>query len=111
MTDDKAEEMIGMVDMLPDAYEKNSVFRRRCDNDNQSDDLPIRLATGKGEKRRKERCLSEIIAKVTLWTRMWSGIVEEDAAADCQQKVRVYSRSEAAVKLDMSRKTLEDYLL
>lgn len=61
------------------------------------------------QNRRKERPLSDIIAKVTLWRKYYTGVVEEDENGE--KCVREYSLHEAANKIGISKKSLDDYLL
>ena len=55
-------------------------------------------------KRTKERTIEEIIAKVSLWRRLYNGVQRNG------QLVR-YTLEEAATKVDVSKKSLDDYLL
>jgi len=54
--------------------------------------------------RSKELTIREVIYKVGLWRQLWSGVIEGDTR-------RRYSLDEAAKKVRVSRKTLDDYLL
>jgi len=54
--------------------------------------------------RAKELTIEEVISKVGIWRQLWSGVLEDG-------QVRRYSLDEAAKKVKISRKTLDDYLL
>ena len=55
-------------------------------------------------KRTKERSIEEIIQKVSLWRRLYNGVLRDG------NLVR-YSLEEAATKVNVSKKSLDDYLL
>ena len=55
-------------------------------------------------KRTKERTIAEIIEKVSLWRKLYNGVVRDGTL------VR-YSLEDAATKVDVSKKSLDDYLL
>lgn len=55
-------------------------------------------------KRTKERSIEEIIQKVSLWRRLYNGVLLNG------QLVK-YSLEEAATKVEVSKKSLDDYLL
>jgi len=57
-----------------------------------------------GNKRTKERTIADIIEKVSLWRKLYNGVVRDGTL------VR-YSLEDAAVKVDVSKKSLDDYLL
>ena len=61
------------------------------------------LGKDKG-KRTKERSIEEIIQKVSLWRRLYNGVLRDG------NLVR-YSLEDAATKVDVSKKSLDDYLL
>lgn len=52
----------------------------------------------------KERSIADIIEKVSLWRKLYNGVYRDG------QLVR-YSLEEAAVKVGVSKKSLDDYLL
>jgi len=54
--------------------------------------------------RAKEITIREVVNKVGVWRQLWSGVLEGET-------VNRYSLDEAAKKIKMSRKTLDDYLL
>lgn len=64
----------------------------------------IILAGTTTPKRTKERTIADIIDKVSLWRRMYNGI-ERDG------NIVRYSLEDAAVKVGISKKSLDDYLL
>ena len=55
-------------------------------------------------KRTKERSIQEIIQKVTLWRKLYNGVPRDG------NLVR-YSLEDAASKVSVSKKSLDDYLL
>jgi len=55
-------------------------------------------------KRTKERSISDIIEKVSLWRKLYNGVVRDG------NLVR-YSLEDAASKVGVSKKSLDDYLL
>lgn len=55
-------------------------------------------------KRTKERSISEIIESVSLWRKLYNGVYREG------NLVR-YSLEDAAAKVGVSKKSLDDYLL
>ena len=64
----------------------------------------LQAATLAGNKRTKERTIADIIEKVSLWRKLYNGVVRDGTL------VR-YSLEDAAVKVDVSKKSLDDYLL
>ncbi|KRX08976.1 hypothetical protein PPERSA_08179 [Pseudocohnilembus persalinus] len=57
------------------------------------------------KNRVKERKIGEVVEKVALWRRFYTGFFEED------NKFVSYQLEEAAKKVGISKKTLDDYLL
>jgi hypothetical protein len=57
-----------------------------------------------GQKRTKERTIEEIIEKVSLWRKLYNGVIRDG------NLVR-YSLEDAASKVGVSKKSLDDYLL
>ena len=55
-------------------------------------------------KRTKERSIEDIIQKVSLWRRLYNGVLRD-------KKLVRYSLEDAAQKVDVSKKSLDDYLL
>lgn len=64
----------------------------------------IQAAAGAVNKRTKERTIADIIEKVSLWRKLYNGVVRDGTL------VR-YSLEDAAVKVEVSKKSLDDYLL
>ena len=60
--------------------------------------------SGPGTRRTKERKISFVIEKVSLWRKLYNGI------QDGNNIVR-YSLEDAAKKVNISKKSLDDYLL
>ena len=59
---------------------------------------------GRESKRTKERSIEEIIQKVSLWRKLYNGVLRDG------NLVR-YSLEDAASKVNVSKKSLDDYLL
>ena len=59
---------------------------------------------GREPKRTKERSIEEIIQKVSLWRKLYNGVLRDG------NLVR-YSLEDAASKVNVSKKSLDDYLL
>ena len=55
--------------------------------------------------REKERTIKDVIRKVATWRRLYTGLISEEGAL-----VR-YSLEDAAHKVQLSKKSLDDYLL
>lgn len=56
------------------------------------------------QKRTKERSISDIIEKVSLWRKLYNGVYRDG------NLIR-YSLEDAATKVGVSKKSLDDYLL
>ena len=56
------------------------------------------------QKRTKERSISDIIEKVSLWRKLYNGVYRDGSL------IR-YSLEDAATKVGVSKKSLDDYLL
>lgn len=54
--------------------------------------------------RAKELTIREVIRKVCIWRKLWVGVLENG-------ELQRYSLDDAAKKVKMSRKTMDDYLL
>jgi hypothetical protein len=59
---------------------------------------------GSNTRRTKERKISFVIEKVSLWRKLYNGIQEGN-------KIMRYSLEDAAKKVNISKKSLDDYLL
>ena len=62
------------------------------------------MLAGRESKRTKERSIEEIIQKVSLWRKLYNGVLRDG------NLVR-YSLEDAASKVNVSKKSLDDYLL
>ena len=62
-------------------------------------------STGKANRRTKERKISFVIEKVSVWRKLYNGITQKD------KRVVRYGLEEAAKKVGISKKSLDDYLL
>jgi len=62
------------------------------------------MLSGRESKRTKERSIEEIIQKVSLWRKLYNGVLRDG------NLVR-YSLEDAASKVNVSKKSLDDYLL
>ena len=63
--------------------------------------------TGNGKtstKRTKERTIDDIIQKVSLWRKLYNGVLQNGKLVRC-------TLEEAADKVEVSKKSLDDYLL
>lgn len=60
-------------------------------------------------KRKKERSLAEIIESVSEWRRLYTGVLEKDKHG--RDVLIEYSLEDAASKVGISKKSLDDYLL
>lgn len=56
-------------------------------------------------KRTKERTIQDIIEKVSLWRKLYNGVQDNDG------NLLRYSLEDAAQKVGVSKKSLDDYLL
>jgi len=54
--------------------------------------------------RAKESTISEMVKKVYIWRKLWTGVVDG-------RTIMRYSLNDAAKKVHLPRKTLDDYLL
>ena len=57
------------------------------------------------QKRTKERTIQDIIEKVSLWRKLYNGVT------DTEGNLLRYSLEDAASKVGVSKKSLDDYLL
>lgn len=62
------------------------------------------MSQAQNQKRTKERSIADIIEKVSLWRKLYNGVYKEG------NLVR-YSLEDAAAKVSVSKKSLDDYLL
>ena len=90
----------------------NNTIKLRCRNAKQStppEDKAVVLDKKTQEvkkcKRTKEKRIGEVIAKVTEWRQLYTGIPGPDG------NIVKYSLEEAATRVGISKKTLDDYLL
>jgi len=61
-------------------------------------------------KRTKERTITDIIEKVSTWRKLYNGVLvptKDETAAELQR----WSLEDAATKVGVSKKSLDDYLL
>eukprot|EP00356_Strombidium_inclinatum_P008817 CAMPEP_0170479772 /NCGR_PEP_ID=MMETSP0208-20121228/876_1 /TAXON_ID=197538 /ORGANISM="Strombidium inclinatum, Strain S3" /LENGTH=248 /DNA_ID=CAMNT_0010752225 /DNA_START=947 /DNA_END=1693 /DNA_ORIENTATION=- len=63
-----------------------------------------------GKKRTKERTITEIIEKVSTWRKLYNGVMIPNKQTNEVQLQR-WSLEDAAKKVDVSKKSLDDYLL
>lgn len=63
-----------------------------------------------GKKRTKERTITEIIEKVSTWRKLYNGVMIPNKTTGEVQLQR-WSLEDAAKKVDVSKKSLDDYLL
>ena len=62
------------------------------------------------QKRTKERTISDIIEKVSTWRKLYNGIMVPNEETD-QEELKRWSLEDAATKVGVSKKSLDDYLL
>jgi len=61
-------------------------------------------------KRTKERTITDIIEKVSTWRKLYNGVLvptKDESASELQR----WSLEDAATKVGVSKKSLDDYLL
>lgn len=63
------------------------------------------------QKRTKERTIADIIEKVTTWRKLYNGVMVPAQNADQEAQLQRCSLEEAAAKVGVSKKSLDDYLL
>ena len=61
-------------------------------------------------KRTKERTIAEIIDKVSIWRKLYKGILVKNEKTQEMQLLKL-NLEEAAQKVNISKKSLDDYLL
>ena len=61
----------------------------------------------------KERTINDIIEKVTTWRKLYNGILvpNQNNEIETETELQRYSLEEAAHKVGVSKKSLDDYLL
>ena len=64
----------------------------------------------------KERTIADIIEKVSTWRKLYNGVeissdVDGNSNENQSKKIQKYSLEEAAGKVGISKKSLDDYLL
>jgi len=74
-----------------------------CSNDTMPSPPAFKKDTGR--RRSKERTIGFIIEKVALWRRLYNGVQTQEG------ETLQYSLEEAAKKVGISKKSLDDYLL
>jgi hypothetical protein len=77
-------------------------------NDRESSQDPNTMelwSSSKANRRTKERKISFVIEKVSMWRKLYNGIQDEGG------KIVRYSLDDAAKKVNISKKSLDDYLL
>ena len=63
-----------------------------------------------GKKRTKERTITEIIEKVSTWRKLYNGVMIPNKETN-QVNLQRWSLEDAAKKVKVSKKSLDDYLL
>ena len=61
--------------------------------------------------RTKERTISEIVEKVSVWRKLYNGIAMPNPEAGGRMQLMRYSLEDAAAMVEVSKKSLDDYLL
>ena len=62
------------------------------------------------KKRTKERTITEIIEKVSTWRKLYNGVLIPNNQTN-QAQLQRWSLEDAAAKVKVSKKSLDDYLL
>ena len=68
------------------------------------------ISDGDNKKRTKERTITEIIEKVSTWRKLYNGVMIPNKDTGEVQLQR-WSLEDAAAKVKVSKKSLDDYLL
>lgn len=92
---------------VPEPVQPNTNMSHDPDDDGSNQDgnnIEIWSST-KANRRTKERKISFVIEKVSMWRKLYNGI------QDNQGKIVRYSLEDAAKKVGISKKSLDDYLL
>ena len=63
------------------------------------------------QKRTKERTIADIIEKVSTWRKLYNGVMVPSENAQEEPQLQRWSLEEAAGKVGVSKKSLDDYLL
>ena len=95
-----------VIDIAPSTTQQEEKKRQG------SDDLEFEMSNpqeiwsnGKANRRTKERKISFVIEKVSMWRKLYNGIPGKE------QKLIRYSLEDSAKKVGISKKSLDDYLL
>ena len=72
--------------------------------------LEVQEAKGRA-KRTKERTIADIIEKVSNWRKLYNGVLVPSDNPDKEGELQRWSLEEAAGKVGVSKKSLDDYLL
>ena len=59
----------------------------------------------------KERSIADIIEKVSTWRKLYTGILVPDPSSGGEQKLKRMNLEDAAARVGISKKSLDDYLL
>ena len=62
-------------------------------------------------KRTKERTIADIIEKVSTWRKLYNGILVPSETSNGEAQLQRWSLEDAANKVGVSKKSLDDYLL
>lgn len=89
---------------MPSVNPKSVAISKANTRGGGSQKAQTEAAAGAVNKRTKERTIADIIEKVSLWRKLYNGVVRDGTL------VR-YSLEDAAVKVEVSKKSLDDYLL
>lgn len=63
------------------------------------------------QKRTKERTIADIIEKVSTWRKLYNGVMVPSENRNEEDQLQRWSLEEAAAKVGVSKKSLDDYLL
>jgi hypothetical protein len=90
---------------VPEQVQHPSLLPQDVGDDISNHDTNEIWSTTKANRRTKERKISFVIEKVSMWRKLYNGIQDNTG------KIVRYSLEDAAKKVGISKKSLDDYLL
>ena len=95
---------------MPKLLESSNEQTLQSSSDDKQSNKLLQIRQKKPDKTRiRERLISEVVQVVALWRRLYSGVLREDIDVGYTVLVR-YSLDDAANKVGIPKKTLDDYL-
>lgn len=85
--------------------------KERCKESGQLNEQGLTSFNLQKPKRTKERLVHEIIDKVSTWRQLYKGISVPNESDPTKQVDKKLSLEEAAAKVGVTKKSLDDYLL